>query len=59
MISMDTWQGQETDKALLDECRQAIRRVVPDADVILYGSRPGEMLRNTPITTSSFSWMSR
>ena len=39
MISMDTWQGREVDKALLVRCRQAIRRVVPDADIILYGSR--------------------
>lgn len=39
MISMDAWQGQEADKALLNMCRQAIRRVVPDADIILYGSR--------------------
>lgn len=39
MISMDAWQGHEADKALLDRCRQAIRRVVPDADIILYGSR--------------------
>jgi predicted nucleotidyltransferase len=39
MISIDAWQGREADKALLDKCRQAIRRVVPDADVILYGSR--------------------
>ena len=39
MMSMDAWQGQTADKALLDRCRQAIRRVVPDADVILYGSR--------------------
>lgn len=36
---MDAWQGHEADKALLDRCRQAIRRVVPDADIILYGSR--------------------
>jgi predicted nucleotidyltransferase len=39
MISIDEWQGHEADKALLDRCRQAIRRVVPDADIILYGSR--------------------
>jgi len=39
MISMDAWQGHEADKALMDRCRQAIRRVVPDADIILYGSR--------------------
>ena len=39
MISLNTWQGHEADKALLDRCRQAIRRVAPDADIILYGSR--------------------
>lgn len=39
MISINAWQGRETDKALLDRCRQAIRRIVPDADIILYGSR--------------------
>jgi len=39
MMSMDAWQGRETDKVLLDRCRRAIRRAVPDADVILYGSR--------------------
>ncbi|MEN6336184.1 MAG: nucleotidyltransferase domain-containing protein [Phycisphaerales bacterium] len=39
MISIDAWQGHEADKDLLARCRQAIRRVVPDADVILYGSR--------------------
>ena len=39
MISLDTWQASKADKALLDRCRAAIRRVVPDADIILYGSR--------------------
>jgi hypothetical protein len=39
MMSMDAWQGHKADKALLGRCRQAIRRVVPDADIILYGSR--------------------
>lgn len=39
MISIDTWQAKEADKTLLDRCRDAIRRVVPEADIILYGSR--------------------
>lgn len=39
MISIDVWQGPEADKALLDRCRRAIKQAVPDADVILYGSR--------------------
>jgi predicted nucleotidyltransferase len=39
MMSIDAWQGREADKTLLGRCREAIRRAVPDADVILYGSR--------------------
>ncbi|MHC4518752.1 MAG: nucleotidyltransferase domain-containing protein [Planctomycetota bacterium] len=39
MISMEAWQGRQADKALLARCRQTIRRIVPDADIILYGSR--------------------
>lgn len=39
MMPIDAWQGPKADKALLDRCRQVIRRAVPDADVILYGSR--------------------
>jgi len=39
MISIDVWQGAKADKILLDRCRQAIRRVVSDADLVLYGSR--------------------
>lgn len=39
MISIDAWQAEEAEKVLLDRCRQAVRRVVPDADIVLYGSR--------------------
>jgi predicted nucleotidyltransferase len=39
MISIDVWNGGEADVAMLRRCRGAIRQVVPDADVILYGSR--------------------
>jgi predicted nucleotidyltransferase len=39
MISIDSWQGSAADAELLRRCAQAIRQVVPDADVILYGSR--------------------
>jgi predicted nucleotidyltransferase len=39
MISIDVWNGGEADVATLRRCRGAIRQVVPDADVILYGSR--------------------
>ena len=36
---MDQWQGRQADKDLLERCRWAVRHVVPDADIILYGSR--------------------
>jgi predicted nucleotidyltransferase len=39
MITVDSWQGKATDIELLRRCKEAIRQVVPDADVILYGSR--------------------
>jgi predicted nucleotidyltransferase len=39
MISIDSWKGSSGDVELLKSCKKAIRRVVPDADVILYGSR--------------------
>jgi predicted nucleotidyltransferase len=39
MISIDSWKGSIEDVELLKSCKNAIRRVVPDADVILYGSR--------------------
>jgi predicted nucleotidyltransferase len=39
MISYETWQPKTADADLLQRCKQAIRTVVPDADVILYGSR--------------------
>jgi len=39
MISIDSWKGGRADVKLLQRCKQAIRQVVPDADVILYGSR--------------------
>ena len=39
MISIDSWTGNNADIELLQRCKQAIRQVVPDADVILYGSR--------------------
>jgi len=39
MISLDSWEGEPSEVALLRRCKEAIRRVVPDADVILYGSR--------------------
>ncbi len=39
MIAIESWHGDEADVALLRRCKSEIRRVVPDADVILYGSR--------------------
>jgi len=39
MISIDSWRGSAVDVELLQRCKRAIREVVPDADVILYGSR--------------------
>lgn len=39
MISIDSWKSSTADVELLHQCKRAIRQVVPDADVILYGSR--------------------
>jgi len=39
MKSIDSWNGSAQDVELLKRCKNAIRQVVPDADVILYGSR--------------------
>lgn len=39
MKSTQSWDGSAEDVELLKRCKKAIRQVVPDADVILYGSR--------------------
>jgi predicted nucleotidyltransferase len=39
MIPYGSWQPRTADADLLRRCKEAIRKVVPDADVILYGSR--------------------
>jgi len=39
MITIEEWKPVNADVDLLKKCKQAIRQVVPDADVILYGSR--------------------
>jgi len=39
MIPYESWQPKTADADLLQRCKQAIRTIVPDADVILYGSR--------------------
>ena len=39
MISIHSWKAGAADVELVKRCREAIRQAVPDADVILYGSR--------------------
>ena len=39
MIPLEAWKPVSADIELLKRCKNAIRQVVPDADVILYGSR--------------------
>jgi predicted nucleotidyltransferase len=39
MIPYESWQAKTADADLLQRCKKAIRTVVPDAEVILYGSR--------------------
>ena len=39
MIPVDDWKPVSADIELLKRCKQAIRQVVPDVGVILYGSR--------------------
>lgn len=39
MISIDSWTSRAADVELLRRCKRAITEAVPDADVILYGSR--------------------
>ncbi len=39
MIPIDAWKPLNADIKLLKRCKKAIRQVVADADVILYGSR--------------------
>jgi predicted nucleotidyltransferase len=39
MIPINSWKASAADIDLLKRCRKAVRQVVPDADVILYGSR--------------------
>jgi len=39
MKSHETWNSQTADPGLLYRCKAAIRGIIPDADVILYGSR--------------------
>lgn len=39
MLSIDSWKPDAADVGLLRRCKAAIRQVVEDSDVILYGSR--------------------
>jgi len=39
MKPIQSWHANVEDVELLKRCKKAIRQVVPDADVILYGSR--------------------
>jgi predicted nucleotidyltransferase len=39
MKTLDSWTGKTADTELLRRCKEAITDVVPDATVILYGSR--------------------
>ena len=39
MIPYESWRARTADADLLQRCKVAIRAVVPEADVILYGSR--------------------
>jgi len=39
MISIGSWESDAADVELLRRCKEAIREVVPDSDIILYGSR--------------------
>jgi len=39
MKPIQSWNGSAQDVELLKRCKNAIRQVIPDADVILYGSR--------------------
>ena len=39
MISVGSWKADAADGGLLQRCKRAIRQVVGDSDVILYGSR--------------------
>jgi predicted nucleotidyltransferase len=39
MIPVNDWKPINADVELLKQCKKAIRQVVPDADVVLYGSR--------------------
>lgn len=39
MKTREEWEAETADPELLRRCKEAVRHVVPDADVILYGSR--------------------
>ncbi len=39
MIDTDSWKGDVAEVKLLQQCKEAIREVVANSEVILYGSR--------------------
>ena len=39
MITCKVWNAETADTEILQQCKQAICRVLPDAEVFLYGSR--------------------
>jgi predicted nucleotidyltransferase len=39
MIPYEFWQAKTADAGLLQQCKKAILAAIPDADVIVYGSR--------------------
>ncbi|MCH8217761.1 MAG: nucleotidyltransferase domain-containing protein, partial [Planctomycetes bacterium] len=39
MIAYKAWQPKTADTEILQQCKESVCRVLPDAEVILYGSR--------------------
>lgn len=39
MLTYKEWRAKTADTTTLQRCKQAVRQVLPDAEVILYGSR--------------------
>ena len=42
MIAYKAWQPKTADTEILQQCKESVCRVLPDAEVILYGSRAEE-----------------
>ena len=39
MITYDTWKPKTVDTEILRQCKESVCGILPDAEVILYGSR--------------------